>query len=107
MNNKILKAQQESEEECQNKAGGDCSLATDEDYLDPDLTVGELKSFLTAHTTRILKAVLEEMPKQGSVQGLSSAGGPVDNLDEAHGWNKCISAVEAPIKEAIKELEGN
>lgn len=31
---------------------------------------------------------------EGSVQGLSSAGGPVDNLDEAHGYNKALADVE-------------
>lgn len=41
----------------------------------------------------------------GSVQGLSSLGGPVDNLDEAHGYNHALTEVKQRQDEFMKGVE--
>lgn len=49
---------------------------------------GKVKTFIKSNFIEKEALVLLIRSMQGSVQGLSSAGGPVDNLDEAHGYNQ-------------------
>lgn len=59
-----------------------------------------MKSFIRTAIENAFEATRVE---GGSVQGISSFGGPVDNLDEARGYNQALDEVKQKQEEFLKE----